>query len=77
MHTSDRLEFMTFPRLSALAESAWTNQEFKNFSDFLIRMKNMEDIYQKSNVLYYDFRNHDGGKEIGGPVKPKNAIGLE
>jgi len=77
MHTNDRLEFMTFPRLSALAESAWTNQEFKNFSDFLIRMKNMEDIYKKSNVLYYDFRNPDAGKEIGGPVKPKNATELE
>ncbi len=74
IHTDQRLEFMTFPRLSALAESAWTNQEVKNLPDFLIRMKNMEAIYQKSGVLYYDFRKEDGGKEINGPGKPKNMI---
>jgi hexosaminidase len=68
MHTTDRLEFMLFPRLSALAESAWSNQEVKNFPNFQDRMKNMEDIYQKSDVRFNDFRNPDNSKEIEGPA---------
>lgn len=74
IHTDQRLEFMTFPRLSALAESAWTNQEVKNLPDFLVRMKNMEDVYRKSGVIFFDFRKPDEGIEIQGPGKPKNTI---
>ncbi len=68
MHTPERLEFMTFPRLSALAEAGWTNPEIKDFPGFLDRMKNMEEIYQKSEVQYFDFRNPGTAKEITGPV---------
>ena len=36
--TSDHVEYMAFPRLSALAEVVWTNESNKNFSNFKSRM---------------------------------------
>ena len=66
MDTSERLEFMIFPRLSALAESAWSNQEVKNFDNFKARMIGMEDIYQKSGVRYFDFIHPGKTPEVVG-----------
>lgn len=72
MHTSERLEFMTFPRLSALAEAAWTNQDLKNFDSFQMRMAGMKDLYKKSEVRYFDGTMPDTAKEISGPERVKN-----
>ncbi len=72
VHTNERLEFMTFPRLSALAEAAWTNKEVKDYESFRGRMKNMEDIYRKSDVRYFDFMHPEEATEISGPEMPKN-----
>jgi hexosaminidase len=72
MHTADRLEFMIFPRLSALAESAWTYQEAKDFPNFQKRMTNMVDIYQKSAVRYFDYANPGKATEIPGPKEIAN-----
>lgn len=72
MHTNDRLEFMTFPRLSALAESAWSSQEVKNFGNFQKRMASMKEIYKKSEVNYFDAGDPDYSKEIVGPEMIKN-----
>jgi hexosaminidase len=72
MHTPDRLEFMTFPRLSALAEAAWTNHDLKNFDSFKKRMSGMNEIYMKSNVHFFDGTIPDRAKEITGPEAVKN-----
>ncbi len=64
MQTAENLEFMIFPRLSALAESGWTNQEVKSFPNFRDRMATMTDIYQKSAVHFFDFRNSEKESEI-------------
>jgi hexosaminidase len=77
MHTANRLEFMLFPRISALAESAWTNQENKSFSNFQTRMKKMTDLYQKSGVHFFNFEDPTGGNEIVGPEKSKGAVKTE
>lgn len=69
MHTADRLEFMTFPRMSALAEAAWTNQMVKNFTNFQKRMTAMKEIYRKSEVRYFDAINPHEANEIVGPEK--------
>jgi hexosaminidase len=68
-HTVERMEFMLFPRLSALAEAAWTLGERKNFTSFTLRMTKMEDIYRKSSVHFFDFKNLERSKEISGPEK--------
>jgi len=69
MDTPARLEFMTFPRLSALAEAAWTVEGRKNLSSFLERMTTMKQIYQKSEVRYFDAANPMEAIEIAGPGK--------
>lgn len=49
-----RLDYMTHPRLSALAESAWTTGENKNLDDFKVRLKHML-VYLKSlGIDYYN-----------------------
>ena len=36
--TVDKLEYMAFPRLSALAEVAWSNEAIRDFDDFVSRL---------------------------------------
>ncbi|MFN2233148.1 MAG: family 20 glycosylhydrolase, partial [Anaerolineales bacterium] len=38
-----RLDFQTFPRLLALAETGWTAKQLKNYADFRVRLMNFED----------------------------------
>jgi hexosaminidase len=38
-----RLDFQTFPRLLALAETGWTTKQYKNYADFRVRLINFED----------------------------------
>ncbi len=66
--TASRLEFMTFPRIAALAEAAWTNDVAKDYNDFQQRIQKMFQVYQKEQIEYFD---HISGKdaEIKGPQK--------
>ncbi len=54
IHDSKRLDFMTYPRLSALAEASWTNEENKNFDDFNWRLKPMLMWLDRLNISYYN-----------------------
>jgi hexosaminidase len=58
--TPERLDYMVFPRIAALAETAWSFDDKKNFDDFNIRLKNHLKLYDKANLYYYD------------PFEPKN-----
>lgn len=71
--TSERFQFMVYPRLAAVAEAAWSNEDVKDFQNFDKRMDNMFDIYNKWGITFYDYRNHDNSKEILGPL-PKGPI---
>lgn len=55
IHTPERLHFMVYPRLSGLAEAAWTNDRNKNLNGFLNRLSKMLVVYGKEGVGYYDF----------------------
>jgi len=52
--TQKRRDFMTFPRLLALAESAWTPKELKDFADFEIRLKNHLPQLKARGIHFYD-----------------------
>lgn len=67
IHTPERLQFMVYPRLSALAESAWTDAQVKNFESFNLRMKRMMSIYKQAGITFFDYRNPDSSPEISGP----------
>ncbi|MCY1722500.1 beta-N-acetylhexosaminidase [Prolixibacteraceae bacterium Z1-6] len=49
-----RLDFMTYPRLSALAEAGWTNNQSKKPDDFKRRLKPMLEYLNSINIGYYN-----------------------
>jgi len=66
-HTPERVDFMVFPRLMALAESAWTLPENKDYGSFSERMeaeyRRMDDL----GINYFDDRDIQHHPEPAGP----------
>lgn len=52
--SSKRLDFMIFPRLAALAESAWTVASHKDEASFDERLKAELPLYDRRGVYYYN-----------------------
>jgi hexosaminidase len=52
--TNKRLDFMIHPRLSALAEAAWTVPEEKNYSNFKDRVKQMMKFFESKGIYYFN-----------------------
>ena len=48
-----RLQIQTFPRMLALAETAWNKKNDKDFESFNIRMKNHYKRFETLDVAYY------------------------
>lgn len=48
-------EYMLLPRLAALSEVQWSKPAQKNYTDFLIRLPNLTEIYEKRG---YNFAKH-------------------
>ena len=53
MKTWDKVEYMAFPRMAALAEVAWTTPENKDFADFIERLEPMRDRYRVLGLNAY------------------------
>ena len=62
------LEYMAFPRLSALAEVAWSPKDARNFDDFMRRLKTHEQRLGRLGVNYRNSALGDGlaAYKIGG-----------
>jgi hexosaminidase len=69
IHTPERLQFMVYPRLSALSEAAWVEDSVKNFENFNSRMDHMMTIYKKMGIAFFDYKNPDSNLEVAGPNK--------
>jgi len=67
IYNEQRLDFMLFPRIAALAEAAWTKQENKNDDTFLKLVKNELTMYQKQGIYYYDPFNEELPKKVENP----------
>jgi hexosaminidase len=52
--TIQRLDYLLFPRISALAEAAWTTSVNKNTNGFLERIKTHLPLYKQAGLSYYD-----------------------
>ena len=59
VRTGERLGYMVFPRLIALAERAWTRQENLDYEDFLKRLEGEYGYLDSIDVHYYDFRDFE------------------
>lgn len=67
--TPERLDFMIYPRLCALAESAWTQPDKKNLDDFTRRMEPAFEMFDEQKIYYFDTRNPSKHKEPKGAEK--------
>ena len=54
IHSGSRLDFLLFPRISALAESAWTAPAKRNYQLFKARLKAQMPLYAKDGLYYFD-----------------------
>ena len=52
IHTSDHIEHMALPRMSALAEVQWSDPEQKDYDRFLVRLQPMLDRYKSLDYNY-------------------------
>jgi hexosaminidase len=53
--TSDKVEYMAFPRAIALAEVVWSSSENKNYEDFINRL---EHFNKRLDVMNVNYANH-------------------
>lgn len=52
--TNERLEFMVFPRIAALAENSWNNVKNRNISLFDARLKKHIKLYRNEGIFYFN-----------------------
>lgn len=52
MNDSKHVEYMAIPRMAALAEVDWTNQNLRDFNDFAQRLHMQFERYSRMNVVY-------------------------
>jgi hexosaminidase len=52
IETGDKVEYMAFPRILAIAESVWSTPENKNFADFKRRLAAHLPLLDRQNVNY-------------------------
>lgn len=71
MHTKERVDFMTFPRLCALAESAWSVPGVKDYAQFQTRLNDAFTLFDKLGIYYFDPRQPEHHPEPAGPVIKK------
>lgn len=53
MPTTYQVEYMTFPRMLALAEVVWSPKEKRDWEDFKVRLQKHYGLLQKKQVNYY------------------------
>jgi hexosaminidase len=52
--TWQQLDYMLFPRITALAESAWTNPQQKNIQNFYNRLRKQLPLFAQAGLYYFD-----------------------
>jgi hexosaminidase len=53
IQSDQRLDYLTFPRITALAEAAWSKNE-KDFKGFMQRLKKHIPLFEQASIYYYD-----------------------
>jgi hexosaminidase len=62
--TTQRLDFMIFPRLYALAEAAWTKEDKKDYPQFMSRLNHVLPLQKQQGIYYYDGTNSHQTPEV-------------
>lgn len=77
VQNENRLDYMTFPRLCALAEAAWTPEGKKDFSRF---RKGLEGVYRLLDgygIYYFDSRDPEAHPEPEGCHRKKREVPMD
>ena len=70
IQNTNRLDFLVFPRLAALAENAWTAQKNKDYKSFEKVIKKHLNIYKSDQLYYYDpFGNTNAEPKVEATTK--------
>ncbi|RBL91962.1 beta-N-acetylhexosaminidase [Chitinophaga flava] len=69
-----RLDFLLFPRISALAEAAWTQPASRNFEQYIERLKPQMKLYEQDKLYFYDYFQPSRHVETGKPTDQKSFI---
>ncbi len=69
-----RLDFMTFPRLSAVAESGWTPAKSKECSLFMQKLPLFLEYLSDKNIYYFNPFNPDARLEPAEPKKKEDVL---
>lgn len=72
IQNNQRLDFMVFPRISALAEAAWTQPAHKNYSNFQQRLREMHRYFDSENLYYFNPFQPSASPEPAGPGAKQN-----
>jgi hexosaminidase len=67
------LEFMTLPRMAALAENAWTADDQRNFAKFSARLVPFTDHYRERGIHFYDQSDPSGSLRDARKFEPPDA----
>ncbi len=73
IHTSERLQFMVYPPAVGIGGSRMDARSVKkNYENFNLRMDRMMEIYKKSGIVFFDYKNPpDSSPEVAGPEMRK------
>ena len=64
-----RLDYMTYPRLAAMAEDAWTDQDRKDYPGFEIRIREFLKYLDTMDIYYFNPFDKESTPEPWGPEK--------
>lgn len=66
VQNNERFDFMTYPRICALSEAAWTQSSQKDYKDFVPRLQKMLTYFDKLKISYYNpFNSAKSPEPIG------------
>lgn len=77
IHHAKRLDFMIYPRLCALAESAWSMPAVKDFKAFGERMESVYPLWDSAGIYYFDPRQPERRQEPEGCSQPKKQLPMD
>lgn len=69
IHSPERLDFMTYPRIAALGEAAWSKIYSPDYPEFLKRLMPSLKLYRDKGISYFDPENPERTPEIQGVKK--------
>ena len=73
----ERADFMTFPRLFALAGAAWSHEDRKEMTLFNNSLKQMMQLLERNGITFFNHFEPDASAEVTDAASATGTIQLE